>query len=118
MRKLPFGRPETIVGSSPPLNPNSYSSHSTNSPPAKRSCSTMKGLFKTKPRSPPELVRHLRELLNFINRREHKKEKHREEKVEFFYACSIIYEFFSKLDFRHWPKSCGKFSLFFFYWKF
>lgn len=54
----------------------------------------MKGLFKSKPRTPAELVRYMRELLIFIDRgaqtREQKREKQREEKVE---SCDVLFKF-------------------------
>lgn len=54
----------------------------------------MKGLFKSKPRTPAELVRYMRELLIFIDRgaqtREQKREKQREEKVE---SCDVLFNY-------------------------
>lgn len=41
----------------------------------------MKGLFKSKPRSPAELVRHARELLIFVKENKEPREHKREEKV-------------------------------------
>ncbi|XP_015881049.3 putative MO25-like protein At5g47540 [Ziziphus jujuba] len=41
----------------------------------------MKGLFKSKPRSPVELVRHLRELLIFVKENKEPREHKREEKM-------------------------------------
>ncbi|RVW95183.1 putative MO25-like protein [Vitis vinifera] len=53
----------------------------------------MKGLFKSKPRTPAELVRYMRELLIFIDRgaqtREQKREKQREEKVSELNKCIL-----------------------------
>lgn len=41
----------------------------------------MKGLFKSKPRTPVEVVRHTRELLIFVGSSQEVRESKREEKV-------------------------------------
>ncbi|KAM7271066.1 hypothetical protein ACFE04_030280 [Oxalis oulophora] len=41
----------------------------------------MKGLFKSKPRTPPELVNHTRELLLFVHRNTETRQKKRDEKM-------------------------------------
>lgn len=48
----------------------------------------MKGLFKSKPRTPVEVVRHTRELLIFVGSSQDVRESKREEKV---YLTSPLY---------------------------
>jgi len=44
----------------------------------------MKGLFKSKPRTPADVVRHTRDLLLVVDRNSESRESKREEKVRLF----------------------------------